>query len=132
MLTLHEHLSSTPFLYLGGVRVAHLFIFFVFRVPCCDVRYYFCMTTVFGSSLPPCLICVVCVYLRVLCFCLSSSCVPCVVFLFIFVLCALCCVFVYLRLVCPVLCFCLSSSCVPFVVFLFIFVLCALCCVFVY
>jgi hypothetical protein len=40
-----------------------------------------------------------------------------VVFLFIFVLCALCCVFVYLRLVCSVLCFCLSSSCVPCVVF---------------
>ena len=26
---------------------------FIFRVPCCDVRYYFRMKTLFGSSLPP-------------------------------------------------------------------------------
>jgi hypothetical protein len=59
LLTLREHLSSSPVLY--RVRVAHLFSFIcvvllcvlTFLVPRCDVRYDFRIKTMFGSSLPP-------------------------------------------------------------------------------
>jgi hypothetical protein len=76
------------------VIIFHLFMFYVvllciftFLVPCCDVRYDFCIKTMFGSSLPPvvlhdvsCLIYVICVCLRIVVFvffCWSSSCVLC-------------------------------------------------------
>ena len=58
LLTIPENLSSP--LVFGGVRVAHLLVFYAvilcvltFRVPCFDVRYYFRIERMFGSSLPP-------------------------------------------------------------------------------
>ena len=53
LLTIREHLNSTPVFW--WVRVAH-FSFSVslcFEFPCCDVRYDFCIKTMFGASLPP-------------------------------------------------------------------------------
>ena len=46
--------------FFGGFRVAHLLVssvvlvcVFTFQVLCCDVRYNFCIKTMFGSSLSP-------------------------------------------------------------------------------
>jgi hypothetical protein len=92
---------------IGRVRLAHLFVFCVvllcvitFWVPCCDVRYDFHIKTLFGPSLPP----VVFVgglvsYLHYLCL-FAHSCVQhilcCVFVLFFFVLCTLCCQFLWI------------------------------------
>ena len=64
----------------------YLLCVFTFCVPCCDVRYDFCIETMFSSSLPPCLIYVICVYLR-------NGGIQHI----------LCCVFACLRLVYPML-----------------------------
>ena len=73
---------------------AVLLCVFTFSVPCWYVHYDFCITTMFGSSLPPCLY--------------ETSCL-------IYVICGF-----YLRIVvsktyCVVFLFCLSSSCVPYI-----------------
>jgi hypothetical protein len=47
------------------------------RDPCWDIPYEFRIKTIFGSLLPPCLICVICVCLRIV---VSNT--YCVVFLF--------------------------------------------------
>ena len=92
---------SSPPVFFGGVRVAHLFNFcvvllcvFMFWVPWCGVRYVFSIETIFSSSLPP----VVCGRAHVL------------FTLFVFVCMwwcpahiVLCFCFVFLRLVCPML-----------------------------
>ena len=105
---------------------------FTFLVPCCDVRYDSRIQTMFGSSLPP----VVCSKDHVLlCFCVSYRndqnfavaifLVFCVVFLFLLLFClsssCVLCVFV-MCFVCLRHVFCLSSSCV-----LSVFVMCFVC-----
>ena len=83
-------------------------------------------------------------YLRYLCLLVHSGVqriLGCVFILFFFVLCTLCCQFLWivcLRLVYPMLSVsldCFSSSCVPYVASfsgLFVFVLCTLCCQFLW
>ena len=109
LLTLHEHLSSPRFY--GGVRVAHLYLFFcvvllcvfTFWVPCCGVRYDFrrkwCSVRfylqlfgggmMFGSFLPPVVWRGVMSCLR--CLCLFACCrvqhILCCIFLRIGTLC---------------------------------------------
>jgi hypothetical protein len=111
---------SSPPVFFGGVRVAHLFNFcvvllcvFMFWVPWCGVRYVFGIETMFSSSLPP----VVCGRAHVLFRMFSSSLPPIVCgrahvlfTLFVFVCMwwcpahiVLCFCFVFLRLVCPML-----------------------------
>jgi hypothetical protein len=79
-----------------------------YRVPCCDVRYDFLITTMFGSSLPS----VVCtrahVLLTLLCLFANSG-IQHILFYFIFILGGFCFVFVFF------LFFGGSSSCVPYV-----------------
>ena len=101
-LTLREHLSSHPVF--GGVRVAHHF-----NVVCCPVmclivlssvllsRFDFRMKTMFGSPLPP--VCRSSVsYLRYLCLLAHSGVIHimCCVFALYFVLCTLCCQFLWI------------------------------------
>ena len=40
-----------------------------FLIPCCDVRYGFCIKAMFGSSLPPIVCVCLCPIRIVLCFC---------------------------------------------------------------
>ena len=66
---------------------------FTFWVPCCDVRYDFRIKTMFGSSLPP----VVCRRDHVLFTLFVFVCVQCCLthIVFFFVLCTLCCQFLW-------------------------------------
>ena len=105
LLTLHEHLSSAPFFLVESVFLIFVVFFvvllcvFMFWVLCCDVRYDFCIKTMFGSSLPP----VVCnsthVLNTVICVCLRVvvSNIYSVVFL------RLVCPMLPISLVCPIL-----------------------------
>ena len=101
-LTLREHSSS-----FGGVLVAHLFSFycgvllyvFTFWVPSCDVRYDFCIKTMFSVSLPS----VVCrsahIFFTLFVFVAHSGVqhIFCCVFVsFVFVLCTPCCHFLWI------------------------------------
>ena len=101
-LTLREHSSS-----FGGVLVAHLFSFvcgvllyvFTFWVPSCDVHYDCCIKTKFGPSLPP----VVCrrahILFTLFVFVAYSGVqhiFSCVFALLVFVLCTLCCHFLWI------------------------------------
>jgi len=59
LLTLREHLSSSP-VFLVGVVLLIFLVFcdvllcvFTFWLPCCDVHYDFRTRTMFGLSLPP-------------------------------------------------------------------------------
>ena len=95
MLTLREHQSSRPFLFLVGsvlqiflVFCVVLFCLFTFWVRRCDVRYHFRIKTMFGSSLPP--VGGLMSYLRYLCLLAHSGVhhILCCVFVwFFFVLC---------------------------------------------
>jgi hypothetical protein len=78
-----------------SVFLVVLLCVFTFCVPCCNVRYDFCMKTMFGSSLPP-VVGWLMPYLRYLCLFVHSGVqhILCYVFiLFSFVLCTLCCQF---------------------------------------
>ena len=84
-------------LFLGFCVV--LLCVFTFCIPCCDVSYDFCIKTIIGSSLPPvgcrrahCLTYVTCGWLRIV----VSNTLRCVFDLFFFVLCALCCPFLWI------------------------------------
>ena len=89
-------------------RCVVLLCIFRYWVPCCDVRYDFLITTMFGSSLPS----VVCtrahVLLTLLCLFANSG-IQHILFYFIFILGGFCFVFVFF------LFFGGSSSCVPYV-----------------
>ena len=56
LFTLCEHPSSPPFFFVGSVLLIFLVFcvvllcVFMFWVPCCDVRYDFCIKTMFTSS----------------------------------------------------------------------------------
>ena len=59
LFTLREHMSSSPGFLVGSVLLIALVFcvvllcVFTFWVPCCDVRYHFCIETMFDSSLNP-------------------------------------------------------------------------------
>ena len=105
--TLREQLKSPPVYFYIISLLLNLLVFFcvvllsvlMFWVPWCDVRYDFRMKTVFDSSLPP----VVCKRAHVLftlfvfvCYSGVQHMLCCVFVLFFFVLCTLCCQFLWI------------------------------------
>ena len=90
----HERCVCNKFDVYIVIVITGLLCVFTFLAPCCDVRYDFCIITIFGSSLLP----VVCSmsYLRYFCLLAYSGVqrILCCVFVFlVFVLCTLCCKF---------------------------------------
>jgi hypothetical protein len=91
LLTLHEHLNVPPPSHPPVFSFSFVFCFPImylsFLVPCCDVRYDFCIKTMFDSSLPI----VVCWIVHVLFTLFVFVCVWWCVFVCVFILCTLCC-----------------------------------------
>ena len=98
------YLSHSLFCFFGGVRVAHLYSFLCCSIMChyvlcCDVRYDLHINTMFGFLLPP----VVCrrahalfTFLCLLAYSGVQHILCCVFVLFFFVLCTICCQFLWI------------------------------------